>query len=132
MIGIRVRTTDNTRDVLKAANRASFRNLGHAAATVRRTAMKSIKRSKEPSAEGEPPHTRRGRKLPRSIFFSAEKDGLSAIVGPVASRMGTAGAAHEFGGMFMGEDFPERPFMGPALEQEADRMPSYWSASIGQ
>lgn len=131
MIGITGRIIDKTRDVKRAADQASFRNLGHAAASVRRTAMRSLKRSAKPSAEGSPPHTRGKRELPRAIFYAADRDGLEAITGPIASRVGTVGEAHEFGKEYMGQDFQERPFMGPALEQEADRMPSYWASSVG-
>lgn len=131
MIGMRATTVDNTRAVKKAADKASFKNLGHAAASVRKTAIKSIKRSVKPSRRGQPPHTRRARKLPRAIYYAAEKDKLSSIVGPVASRVGTVGEAHEFGRTYMGQDFPARPFMGPALEENLDRIPSYWAHSIG-
>jgi len=132
MIGCSVKIIDQTPRVKKAVDRANYRNLGHAAASVRRSAMKSIVRGKQPAAAGLPPHTRRARRLPRSIFYHAERDGLSSIVGPVYSRVGVVGEAHEFGKTYMGTKYPERPFMGPALEENLDRMPSYWLHSVGE
>ncbi len=132
MIGIRVKTVDQTRRVRKAVDRASFKNLGHMAATIRKTAIKSFKTRKGPSAEGQPPRTRGKRRLPRAIFYHAERDGLSSIVGPVHSRVGIVGETHEFGRTYKGTEFPERPFMGPALAEHADRMPSYWLHSVGE
>ena len=132
MIGLRVTTVDKTRDVVKAAAKASFENLGHAIASIRKAAIRSIRRSAKPAPAGKPPRTRRSRQLPRSIFYSVDRDKLSAITGPLASRVGTSAEAHEFGGRYMGEDYPARPFMGPALEQQADRMPAYWAGTVGR
>ena len=131
MIGMKVQTIDQSRNVIAAANRASFENLGHAAAVIRKTAMLSIKTSPKPSKVGKPPHTRRG-KIRRAIVYAVSKDKLDAIIGPMASRVGTAGEAHEFGGEYKGQQFPERPFMGPALEKERDRLPSYWRGTVGR
>ena len=132
MIGLRVKIIDQSRRVKRAADRASFKNLGHAAASIRKFAIKSIKRGKGPSTPGQPPHTRGQRRLPRAIFFATERDKLSTIIGPVHSRMGIAGEAHEFGKTYLGTQFPERPFMGPALEANLPRMPSYWLHSVGE
>lgn len=131
MIGARVKIVDRTSSVKRAAARANFKNLGHAIATVRRTAIRSIKRSKKAGPAGKPPRTRK-RRLPKSIFFAAERDGLSAIAGPIYSRVGLVGEAHEKGLEYMGQDFEERPFMSTAMEEEADRMPSYWLHSVGK
>ncbi len=132
MITAKLVFIDTTHRVKSAADRANFRNLGHMAAVVRQTAIRSIKRSKSPSKPGQPPRTRKRRALPRSILFAAERDGLSAIVGPVHSRVGVVGEAHEFGIIYKGAKFPERPFMGPALEENADRMAPIWQNSIGE
>ncbi len=132
MIGMRVKTIDQTPRVRKAVDRANYRNLGHVVASLRKWAMRSIKRGKAASVAGTPPHTRGKRRLPRSILFHAERDGLSAIVGPVHSRMGIVGESLEFGKTYMGTEYPERPFMGPALDANADRMPAYWLHSVGE
>ena len=131
MIGIRVKIIDRTSSVKRASDRANFKNMGHAAASLRRRAQRSIKRGKKAGPVGQPPRTRK-RRLPSSIFFAAERDGLSAIVGTTYSRVGEVGAAHEHGENYMGQEFPERSFMQPALEEESNRMPSYWLHSVGE
>lgn len=116
-------------DVAKAANEAAFRNLGHAAASIRKDAASTIERSQDASAPGEPPHTRRGQ-LNRAFRFDVSPD--SAIVGPLFSVVGVSAAAHEFGEEYRGEDYPERPFMGPALERSTPRFLESWRGSIGE
>ena len=49
----------------------------------------------------------------------------------MASVVGQAGAAHEFGGKFYSNDYPERPFMQPALERALPRFAGEWAGSIG-
>ena len=120
--------------VLRAAEKATFRNLRHAAASIRKEAAASIVPGDEPSAPGTPPHTgtakgkRRG-VLPRAIFFAV--DGDAAVIGPRASVAGTGGAAHEHGGRFRGQTYPRRPFMGPQLVAAAPRIGSQWAGTIG-
>ncbi len=130
MFGFDVKVIDETKAVEKAVEKASYRNLGHAAASIRKAAMKLIRRSKRPSKPGKPPRTRKGA-LRRAILFDVDEHQLSAFIGPAESRVGTAGEAHEFGGDYMGADFPARPFMGPALEEAAPRMLDSWEGSLG-
>lgn len=132
MIGFRVKTIDQTRRVKTAVDRASFRNLGHAAAGIRKFVFGSLKRRKKPSRPGQPPHTRGRAILKRSILFHVDRDRLSSIVGPTHSKVGIVGEAHEFGKKYKGIKYPERPFMGPALAANIDRMPSYWLHSVGR
>ena len=112
MFAVQVKVEDTTKRVADAAEKAAFRNFGHAAASIRKDAIASIEKAPhgQASEPGTPPHTRRGQ-LPRAIRYDATKDG--AIVGPVASLVGESGAAHEFGGTYKGQDYPERPFMEP-------------------
>ena len=131
MIGIAVQIVDRLARVKAAADKAGYRNLGHAAASLRKTAALSIERSDEPSAPGEPPHTRRGQ-LPRAIRFDVDRTRQEAVIGPRASVVGEAGAAHEFGEEFRGTDYDERPYMGPALDVSLDRFASDWAGSIGE
>ena len=131
MIGINVKIVDQSHRVKRAADRASFENLGHAAASIRKTAIKSIKTRKGPSPPPQPPHTRK-RRLPRAIFYSTDRDKLATIIGPIHSRVGIVGEAHEFGKAYMGTRFPQRSFMGPALDENRSRMPSYWLHSVGE
>lgn len=140
MIGAIFRFIDTTQKVVEAAEKASYRNTGHAAASIRKDAMASIVPSDEPSEPGTPPHThtqkitkkgkvRQGH-LPRAIVFHNSKE--SAIVGPRYSVVGTAGDAHEFGGEYKGDDYPERAFMGPALERKAAQFGNSFAGSIGE
>ena len=140
MIGLQVQIIDQMQKVADAAKQAEFKNLGHAAATIRKTEMESIQDAPGPSPPGTPPHThtsgvtksgktRRG-VLPQSIAYAV--DGDSAIIGPRFSVVGDAAAAMEFGGEFRGDEYPERPFAAPALEQNLDRLAQDWAGSIGE
>lgn len=129
----------------KEAGRSAYRNFFHAAASVRKSAQQSIDnappasterrrrrrrgpRRLTPSRAGTPIHTRRGQAR-RAIVFAADEKG--AVIGPRYSVMGKAFAAHEFGLKYMGQDFPERPTMAPALEESLDRFADQWRGSIG-
>ncbi len=131
MFGLTVQVDDQTKRVADAADTTTFRNLGHAAASIRKTAMAEITNAEGPSEPGTPPHSRRGQ-LRRAIKFDVDKASETAVIGPEASIVGEAGAAHEFGGEFRGQDYPERPFMEPALEANVDRFASEWAGSIGE
>ena len=127
MFGMSVKTEDTTHNVKEAADTATFRNFGHAAASIRKDAQSTIERSAGPSPAGTPPHTRRGL-IKNAITFFADKEG--AVIGPRFSRAGTAGEAHEFGGEYKGGNFPARSFMEPALERQAPRFASSFGGSI--
>jgi phage gpG-like protein len=115
--------------VRKEADRVARYVFAKAAFRIMRDAQASIQRSTTPSAPGSPPHTKRGQ-LKRSIRYDATKDG--AVIGPLASMVGTSGEAHEFGGSFRGGSFPERPYMNPALLRELDKFTGEFSGQIGQ
>lgn len=129
MFGLKIRTLDRTKRVKDAADKAAFRNFGHAAASIRKDAAASIEVSPEPSPRGTPPHTRR-RLLPRAMRYAVDK--LGAVIGPMASVAGQVGSAHEFGGRYKGQDYPEREFMFPALERGVPRFAGQWRGSIGE
>lgn len=130
MIGFTFRHTDETAKVKKAANDASFKNLGHAAASIRLTARRSIKKSKTYAKVGEPVHTR-DRRLPNAIVYDVSKDKQYAIVGPAFSLAGPVGGAHEHGGAFRGRAYGKRSFMAPSLESNTIRFATSFSGSIG-
>src|SRR5690349_2082890 len=132
MIGFTVKIEDQTKRVSGAAERATFRNLGHAAARISKDAKASLVTAEGPSPAGSPPHTHQGAFLRRAIRYDHNRKDQSAVIGPLASIVGEAGAAHEFGETFRGEDYPERSFMGPALEANEDRFAQEWQGSIGE
>jgi hypothetical protein len=130
MIGFSFRHTDETSRVKKAANDASFRNLGHAAASIRLTARRLIKKSKSYAAAGEPVRTR-DRRLPNAIVYDVSKNKQYAIVGPAYSLAGPVGGAHEHGGMFRRRRYDKRSFMAPSLDRNTLRFATSFGGSIG-
>jgi len=129
VISSQVKTRSDIPKLLRKARRSRIESIGRGAAVVRLTASRSIRKRKKPSAAGRPPHTKRGQ-LRRGIRFAVDRSAGSAVIGPSVKAVGTSGAAHEFGGRYKGEQFDRRPFMGPALEKTADRLPKFWQASI--
>lgn len=127
MFGATCKTEDNTQRVIDAAEKAAFRNFGHAAARIRKDAAGSIKKGKDPSKPGDPPTTRRrrGKNLAVAIRYDADKE--SAVIGPRRSVIGEAGAIQEHG-----EEHEPRPFMEPALEGNLGRFAADWGGSIGE
>lgn len=130
MIGVATKIAVDTRPVLNAVSDAAFRNMPHAAASIRKTAIAIVERSPDPSPAGTPIHTRRGL-MDRAIQFFYDKEQQAAYIGPVASIADQVGAVHEFGGEYKGADYPERSFMGPALTANEKRFASEWEGSIG-
>jgi len=132
----------------KPVKDAKFRNFGHAAASIRKNAQRSIKSAPPEtrtrarrrrgrivararagaSRPGQPPFTRRGQ-LRRAILWDVNEQ--SAIVGPRFNVVGLSGAAHELGEQYKGNEYPERPYMGPALDKAIPRFAASWEASIG-
>lgn len=129
MFGFGSKSVFHGRKVRKASDDAAYRNFGHAAASISKAVKASIIRQRGPSLPGQPPATRKGL-LRRAVRFFADKQG--AVIGPMKTIAGTVGAAHEFGGAYKGEDFDQRPFMYPALEQAAPRFAGSWRGSIGE
>ena len=129
MIEVKTRIVDETAKVVKAAEKADFKNFSHAAASLRKTVIDSIEKADGPSAPGTPPHTHKRKFLSRSIAFDATKEG--AVIGPRASIVGIVGTAHEFGGRYKGGSFARRPFMQPALMKSLSRFAGEWKGSIG-
>lgn len=132
---------DELYKVTQAKEQAAFKNVRHAAATVRNDAIKSIVPSPVASPAGTPPHTRNrvSRKsgkqlkgqLQRAIVFDYDAKEMRAVIGPRFSVVGESGKAHEFGGEYKGETYPERSFMGPAMTSNLDRFATDWRGSVG-
>ena len=121
---------DHSRRVREKAARAAKLAFARTAFRIGGEAIKSIETSDEPASPGQPPHTRKRRRLPRAIRYYADTEG--AVIGPQASKTGQAGQPHEFGGRYKGGDYPERPFMAPALESQLDSFAGEFAGSIGQ
>jgi len=102
--------------IAKAVERARAGNLRAVGYLIATLAKPKIKRSKRASLPGEPPTTRRGL-MRKAIRYELAADKRSVVIGPAASIVGTAGQPHEHGGRYKGESYPERPFMGPALQE---------------
>lgn len=133
MIGIQARFTDTSKRVEAAAEKANFRNLFHAAASVRKQTRESIERAPKniASAAGSPPHTHRGQYLKRAVLFFVDAPRDEAIIGFSAARVGDVGAVHEFGERRGRAQYPKRPTLGPVLEHSASRLGDEWRGSIG-
>ena len=129
MIGIKARTRFDSGKLRRRVKRANIESLGHAGAAIRLTARRSIRRRKGPSAPGTPPHTRRGQ-LKRAIVYAVERQAERVVIGPEYAKLGPAGMAHEFGGLFRGQRYRKRSFMGPALMKTRDRLPRKWAGSV--
>jgi len=126
--------------ILDAEHKAAYKNLGHAAASIRKAEIESIHFGKGPSTPGTAPHThgkqftkahkeRKG-ELQRAILYVLEDE--RAIIGPRFSVVGTSAMAHEFGGEYKGQEYPERPFARPAVDKNLDRFAKSWEYAIGE
>jgi hypothetical protein len=143
---------NNFARVEKATKSASFKNMKHAAASIRKTAVASIQMDKtpigtirvrnkrgqwvtkkryRPSPVGTPP---RGHKsimfFRRGIKFEATES--SAIIGPAQSETGDVMAIQEHGLMSRGAQYDKRPTMFPAMEENLSRLHSDWGGAIGE
>ena len=124
---------DESPRVIEAVRKETYRNLAHAAASIRKAAMALIRRAPRAAKPGKPPHTRKGL-LRRAYRYSIERRGTEeevAFVGPLHSVVGPAAVPHEFGGFYKGARFPARPTVGPALAANIDRFADRWSGSLG-
>jgi len=107
---------------MERARKGSLHSVGYLISTI---AKGSIKRSRKKSRPGEPPNTRRGL-LRRAIRYQVADDRQSVVIGPTYSMVGRAGEAHEHGGRYKGQTYPERPLMGPALDEARPKIgPTY-------
>ena len=130
MFSLTVKKTTSTDRIRDTAQKATFKNVGQAAANIRNAARWSIKRSDAPSAAGEPVHSKTGR-AKTAVLFAAEKD--SAVIGFAASIIGTGMQGWEMGGRVSGrkETFQKRPVMWPALQRNLGRFAADWEGGIG-
>jgi hypothetical protein len=131
MFGFTTKAEPRFDAVDKAADRSIYRNVRHAAFSIRKFIRDSIKKSAEPSAPGKPVATRGKRgNVKNSIFVAADQD--AAIIGPRFSFVGDAMEAHEFGKSRGGHRYQARPTSGPGLEANTDRFAGSFRGSIGE
>ena len=134
MIGFDIiKFIDDTDKVSKVETKAARYVLQKAGYAIRIAAAASIEKSRSYSKPGEPPHTRKGQ-LAKSLWYSVEGS-ESVVIGPRESIVGSHMEIHEFGGTYevrkgVMATYPARPFMGPALEKNLDKIPAFWSAEI--
>lgn len=126
MIETKTKIKNEIDKVKKAVNNATYVSIQQCAASIRLIAKRSMKRNKGKSSPGNPPNTHTKR-LPNAIIYFADKQRMYAIVGPSYDIAGTSGKAHEFGGKYKKNTYDKRPFMYPAAEKAAPRMPDTWA-----
>ena len=129
MIAMKVTTRSDIPKVIRKARRANIESLSHAGGAIRLTARRSIFKREGPSTPGRPPHTHTGA-LRDAIIYAVEKAAQRVLIGPAFAGVGTSGMAHEFGGHYRRSRYPQRAFMGPALEKLQNRLPSFWAGSV--
>ena len=129
MIGATTTASMDTTAIERAAEKAAYRNIGHALASIRKAAIASIVKSKKPSAVGTPIHTRAGFAR-RSIGYT-RKDNWGGYAGFDYRKIGTAMSVHEHGGRRKKQTYQKRPTMLPALLSNLDRFAASWKYSIG-
>ena len=122
-------------------DKATRRALSRVGAYIRTTARRSLRRRKKSSRPGEPPSTHTaGKRNLKFILFAYERSTESVIVGPV--RFGTkvnVANLQEFGGTRRitrsrrgkrQARYKPRPFMQPALEAEAPKLPNMMKEAL--
>jgi hypothetical protein len=119
----------DTRELEKAVERASYKNIGHALASIRKTAIESVVKSPKASTPGTPIHTKRGF-AKRSIGYQLQ-DKWGGFAGFDYRKIGQAMSVHEHGGRRKKQSYPKRPTMLPALLSNLDRFAESWRYSIG-
>lgn len=132
MLGFSTKIETRFKRVRDAADRAVFKNIRHAAFSIRKYVRESIKKSKTVASEPGNPVKTRGRRgnVRNAIFVAADKD--TAIIGPRYSFVGEAMYHHEFGKPRGKRRYPERPTTGPGLTANTDRFANSFAGSIGE
>lgn len=124
--------------VIDAVGRARARVLAKWGAFVRRRARSSMRRRSSVAPAGSPPSAHAGQ-LKDLLFFAVDPDAKSVVVGPVPFGRGEAPHLLEFGGATRRQPpggkartvrYRGNPFMGPALEAEAENFADVWSDSV--
>lgn len=127
--------------VQRAVDKGRLRALSKGGAFVRQAARTSIRKRKGSAPPGKPPHSHEG-SLRRLILFGYDRSTDSVVVGPVGFNKSTAPNVLEFGGRTVitrrvrgrlvrqRVKIAARPFMLPALEREAPKLPGAFKNSV--
>lgn len=132
MFGMQTQFTRKPKRVQKAVDSGAYKSFFHAAASIRKDARASIKRSDTPGPPGGPIRSKRGRGgglAKRAILYAVDKQG--AVIGFASSKIDQAMQVHEHGGRRGGVTFPQRPTMAPALQRNLARFHREWKGAIG-
>jgi len=133
---VETKLKDQHKDVLERMEKNAVYSLRGAMYVVTQMAKSRIVRANRASSPGASPHTKgkAGKNLKGAIRYFFDKDKPEAIIGPSAEFVSDVGALHEFGGDRPStpkrENYPKRPFMGPALEESLDRFVGQFKSSL--
>jgi len=131
MFGLSAKVEMDTKPLEKAADRTIYKNIRHAAFSIRKYIRESIKKSPDAADPGEPVATRgKQGNVKNAIFAAIEQD--EAIIGPRFSFVGDAMEAHEFGKQRGENRYQARPTSGPGLTNNQDRFAQSFAGSIGE
>ena len=157
LVGVVAKAMMTPAKVNKAVDDGTYKNLRHAGASIRKSAIESMIFAEGPSKPGKPPHAHKGR-LRRSIVYTVDEASGELYVGASYSKVKIGGRPPwlaqmlERGGTYQVKQkrkrrgrprkdeppvqvrsitFPPRPFMVPALERNLDRFHASWKHSIG-
>lgn len=131
MFGFNIKIFETFSRVHEAADRAIYKNVRHAAFSIRKYIRDSIKKSPQAAQPGEPVATRGKRGNVKNAYFAAiEPD--NAIIGPRFSMVGDVMEAHEFGNRRGENTYAARPTAAPGLEANQDRFAGSFRGSIGE
>lgn len=134
MIGFRVfYDREVERIVRRKMDKGAFRSMSNAAAAIRQTARRFIRRGKKAARPGEPIRTRRGKaKRADAILYHTDRVRKTSLIGFTYSAMRESMSPHEHGGAYLGAVFPQRPVMGPALKANLIRFGDEFRGSLGR
>ena len=141
MIGLKIDKSMffDTKKVKDAVDKGTRKVLSKFGAFVRTAAQSRIRKRRRISRPGESPSSHTGL-LKKLIYFGFDAARRSVVIGPTPLRgQAEAPPLLEYGGKASrkrrsGEHYVatyrQRPFMGPAFEQEKKKLPGLWSDSV--
>lgn len=135
-IRVETKLQDQHKDVLERMAKNAVYSLRGAMYVVTQMAKSRIVRANRASSPGASPHTKgkQGKNLRGAIRYFFDKDKPEAIIGPSAEFVSDVGALHEFGGDRPStpkrENYPNRPYMAPALEEASERFIGQFKSSL--